>query len=152
MLDARTKRTFIKNSPVTTQTPSWILFSFDIERTKNSIDRSSFRGFIRSYVHHYYTSFLRTSRRTNFSPLFVRQISDQPHRDFGSHLYSSNHRFGISSFTIFYAETSLHRISLQGIDWILISTSTPSQQRTTRKDLSDISTNNRKRLATALFE
>ena len=26
MLDSRTKRTFIKNSPVTTQTPSWILF------------------------------------------------------------------------------------------------------------------------------
>ena len=25
MLDSRTKRTFIKNSPVTTQTPSWIL-------------------------------------------------------------------------------------------------------------------------------
>jgi len=74
VLDARTKRTFIKNSPVTTQTPSWILFSFDIERTKNSIDRSSFRGFIRSYVHHYYTSFLRTSRRTNYSSLIVLEI------------------------------------------------------------------------------
>ena len=117
MLDSRTKRTLIENSPVTTQTPSWSLFrsTSNIPRIL-STDRS-FRGFIRL------RSSIPTSRSVEIRHERTSLLSSYGNssafsrREFGSHRYSSNHRFGDSPFMIFYAETSLHRISLQGLDW-----------------------------------
>ena len=74
MLDSRTKRTLIKNSPVTTQTPSWIIFSFDVERTKNSTYRSIVPGIHPFTITDSDISLLRTSRLTNYSSLIVLEI------------------------------------------------------------------------------
>ena len=155
MSDFRTRRTLIKNSPVKTQTPSWIISRSTSNGRRNSIYRSFIgdSSVLRSSIPTS-RSFELRDERTSSSP-FVRKLLGFPHHEFKSR-YSSNHRFGISSFTIFYAETSLHRIPLQGLDWILIYTfiAIPNQ-RTARKFLGvleDISTNKRKRLATALFE
>ena len=99
----------------------------------------SFRGFIRLLLSISTSrSFGLRDERTTFCSSCSRSFC-LPCCELGSHLYSSNHRFGDYPFTIFYAATSLHRISLQGLDWttgltsLLLSNAIPTQ-RATRKD------------------
>ena len=74
MLDSRTKRTLIRNSPVTTQTPSWIFFRSTLNVLKNSTYRSIVPGIHPFTITDTDISLLRTSRRSNYSPLTVLEI------------------------------------------------------------------------------
>ena len=77
----------------------------------------SFRGFIRLLLSISTSrSFGLRDERTTFCSSRSRSLC-LPCCEFGSHLYSSNHRFGDSPSTIFYPEFSLHRYSIQGIHW-----------------------------------
>ena len=95
MLDSRTKRTFIKNSPVTTQTPSWILSrSTSNGRKILLIDR--FLGD---------SSVLRSSITTSRS----FGLRDERTSFLSSYGNSSTHRITISDLI------STHRIIVSGI-------------------------------------
>ena len=95
MLDYRTKRTLIENSPVTTQTPSWSLFSFDViyQEFYRPIDRSGDSSVYDHLFRHYAPSDFATNEL-----FFAHRARD-----------SSTHR--VANSDLFYS----HRIIVSGI-------------------------------------